>query len=257
MKILIAVLHCDRKAHDQLTGLESLKNLDYGEHELIYYFNIQTEKPKGFEPLIKAVSEWEPPVIIKSEDPLTVVSYPVHYDLWNINWSTWWKRPSFDQDQARLFPICIARNMAIDAALDLRCDKLMFVDSDMIVPSNTITKLSSHPYPMVGGLVPGRNNHKDLFYKFYEEGGEKDLGNGLIEVDHGNIGFCMIDRKVFEVLRFRRGPHATRGHLQSDDPNYCFDALHKWGFGRHVLDTTVIPKHIDDNVNDFKNGSQY
>lgn len=239
-KVLVCVLHCDRKHHNRLVPLESIANLQYDNFEV--YYNIETKQPDNWKDLI-------------------TLSYPkfkkLWYDFWNYE-SNWWKKPEFDQDQARLVPIVRGRNDAIECALDVNADYILFVDSDMIIPPHTITRLMSHNLPMVGGLVKGRNDHKSARYIFGNERGEVDLGNGLIQCDHGNIGFVLIKRDVFGVLKFRRGWSQVKGvnHKQSDDPNYCEDA-ERMGFGRHVVDTQVQVQHIDETVLPFNHGAQY
>lgn len=241
-KVLVCVLHCDRKWHNRLTPGESIKNLDYLNFEV--YLNIETTDQSKWADL---VNQFE--------------GLALHTDFWNYQ-SSWSKKPQFDQDQARLVPIVRGRNDSIECALEVGADYLLFVDSDMIIPADTITRLMSHNRPMVGGLVKGRNDHKSARYVFGNERGviplkdENGVKNGLLECDHGNIGFVLIKREVFGVLKFRRGWSQRKGvtHLQSDDPNYCEDA-EILGFGRHVIDTNVEAKHIDETVLEFGNGA--
>lgn len=237
-KVLVCVLHCDRKHHNRLVPVKSIAALEYDNFEV--YYNIETKEPENWKDLIA----YSHPIMPK-----------VHYDFWNYQ-SNWWKKPQFDQDQARLVPIVRGRNDSIECALDVGAEYLLFVDSDMVIPPNTITKLMSHNKPMVGGYVKGRNDHKSASYIFGNERGVKELGNDLVECDHGNIGFVLIKKEVFEVLKFRRGRSQRKGHLQSDDPNYCEDA-EILGFGRHVIDKSVKVEHIDETVIPFKNGAQY
>ena len=237
-KVLVCVLHCDRKYHNRMIPLESITLLDYPNYEV--YYNIETKDKDNWKDLITA-------------------SYPrlpkLYYDFWNYE-SNWWKKPEFDQDQARLVPIVRGRNDAIECALDVGAEYILFVDSDMVIPQNTIKKLMSHNKPMVGGFVKGRNDHKEASYIFGNERGTVDLPNDLVECDHGNIGFVLIKKEVFEVLKFRRGRSQTKGNLQSDDPNYCEDA-EILGYGRHVVDKSVKVEHIDETVLPFNNGAQY
>ena len=239
MKVLIAVLHCDRKAHNQLNCLQSIYNQDYPDYEV--YHNIETTDKASFKPLLDYCA---------ARDRIT------HFDFWNYE-SSWWKKPAFDQDQARLVPICEGRNRAIECAVEINADYLLFVDADMRVPANTITQLMARDKDMVGGYVKGRNDHKDAVYVFGGINGIKYLPDDLIECDHGNIGFVLIKRKVFEVLRFRRGRHCVLGHLQSDDPNYCFDWYDIWNGQRFYIDQKVKAEHIDDTVLPFNNGAQF
>lgn len=239
MKVLISVLHCDRKAHNQLHCLQSIYNQDYPAYEV--YHNIETADKTNFKPLM---------------DYCARQGVTTHFDFWHYE-STWWKKPAFDQDQARLVPICEGRNRAIDCAIEINADYLLFVDADMRIPANTITQLMARDKDMVGGYVKGRNGHKDAVYVFGGINGIKYLTDDLIECDHGNIGFVLMKRKVFEVLRFRRGRHCVLGHLQSDDPNYCFDWYDIWKGQRFYIDQTIKAEHIDDTVLPFNNGAQF
>lgn len=248
--VLIAVLLCDRKAHYQTKFLKSImeqetNNPETGEEfNITYCINIETNQPSLFNELFEKVAMYRDK------------GFKIFVDLWNFQ-SDWALKPKFDQDQSRLFPIVTARNMCVDAALDLNADILQFVDSDMIIPPHTVWKLASWDKNHIGGYVPGRNDHKEALYLFGHDLGIQHLPNGLIECDHANIGFCQIKREVFNRLRFRRGVHPTKGHLQSDDPNFCFDAFYKWGFGRHYVDPSVKVLHIDDDVNSFLEGAQF
>lgn len=239
-KVLVAILHCDRKAHHQIVCLDSVYNQRYDNFEV--YHNIETNAPSNFKELFEYIKT-QP---IKTE-----------FDIWNYSFSSWWNVPKFDQDQARLVPICEGRNRAIECAIDLGSEYLLFVDADMVIPYDTITRLMSRDKDMVGGYVRGRNDHKSAVYVFGNIGGITEHADGLIECDHGNIGFVLIKRKVFEVLRFRRGRHCTMGHLQSDDPNYCFDWLNMWKGQRFFIDKNVEAKHVDELLIPFNDGAQY
>jgi len=238
-KVLIAILHCDRKKHNQMHCLPSVYGQQYSNFQV--YHNIETTSKENFLPLMR----------FATEQPIAT-----HYDFWQCE-STWWQKPTFDQDQARLVPICEGRNRAIDCALDTRAEYLLFVDADMVIPPNTITQLMARNKHMVGGYVRGRNDHKSAEYIFGSINGVKEVEPGLIECDHGNIGFVLLTKKVFEVLRFRRGRHCTLGHLQSDDPNYCFDWLNIWQGQRFYVDKNVPAHHIDETQIPFMQGAQY
>lgn len=241
-KVLVCVLHCDRKWHNRMHSVESISNLDYDNYEV--YLNIETI------PENVSYNRWNDLITGFTNNGKTL-----HYDFWHYE-SSWHKKPQFDQDQARLVPIVRGRNDSIECALDVGAEYILFVDSDMVIPPNTIKKLMSHNKPMVGGFVKGRNDHKTASYIFGNERGLIDLPNDLVECDHGNIGFVLIKKEVFEILKFRRGRSQRKGHLQSDDPNYCEDA-EILGFGRHVVDKSVKAEHIDETQIPFGNGAQF
>lgn len=243
--VVMCVLMCDRKKHFMLTPLESMLAQDY---PVFLYFNIETTDPESWKPLIDC---------LKSHGREEGVHY--HVDYWNFQ-STWFKKPAFDQDQQRLVPICMGRNMCIDVAMAIGAEYLQFVDSDMTFPSYTVSKLLSRGKKLIGGLVPGRNTHNEIHYVFGPVGGITDHGE-LYECDFGNIGFVLIHKDIFQRIRFRKGPQAHKAdkHLDwaSDDPNFCYDAVHLWGFDRFFVDKTVKVDHKDDEVLNFENGAQY
>lgn len=239
-KTLLAVLMCDRKIHNMFIPLDSMVSQTH--KDTILYFNIETNDPKKWQPLI---------------DSLKTQGLEFHYDFWSFE-SSWWKKPEFDQDQTRLVPICMGRNMAIDCALDLKCDWLMFCDSDMRFPDYSLERLLARNKKMIGGYVRGRNKDKHAEYIFGHRNGIINHPDGLVECDHGNIGFCLISHEIYSRLRFRRGGASFDiNHLQADDPNFCFDALEKWGFERHFIDRNVQAEHIDEEHIEFKEGAQY
>lgn len=246
-KVLIACLHCERKAHNQLIPHESMVNQTY-QNKVVYY-NI--EVPKGKEAFIPLAD-----VIGASE----AKGIDIHTDCWEFD-STWWRKPEYDQDQQRLVPICMARNMCIEAALGLGCEYLMFIDSDMTCPPDTLERFietaNKYSRPIVFGHVQGRNDHKHAEYVFGGKHGLFELGDGVVELHHGNIGFALIHRSVFEKLRFRHGPHITDNQIQSDDPNFVTDAVHALGMPWPVLDRKIKAIHIDETVLPFAGGAQY
>ena len=216
-KVLVACLHCDRKAHNQLIPHASIVNLTYA-NKIVYYY-IETTDVGAFDALFKEIAE--------SSNGLQFET-----DTWQLA-SSWWRKPAYDQDQQRLVPICMARNMCIEAAIGLGCDYLMFVDSDMVIAPDAIERFletaQKYNRNIVFGHVKGRNDHKSAEYVFPGKHALIELGDGVVELHHGNIGFALIHRSVFDKLRFRHGPHITDNSLQSDDPNFVTDAVHALG----------------------------
>lgn len=154
-----------------------------------------------------------------------------YIDEWHIE-STWRPQPRFDQDQARLWAICAARNFCVDFAQYKRADWLLFLDSDVVVPADSIQKLMEIAYYggkirhyVVGGCVPGRGDHSGGEYIFwpnqptsimYRPFGSEKLTNEVVEVvrvQHATMGFVMIHKNVFNWLRF--GP-VTDNHWYTD-----------------------------------------
>lgn len=231
MMILTSTLLCDRKSSSQLVAVKRLANLSYQDYEI--YLNIETENlEKNFKALL---------------DFLKTVNVPVHMDVWNCS-STWAKKPQFDQDQARLNPIMTARNMSIQAAQGLQATHLFQVDADVVVPTNSIERLLEINRPLVGGSVPGRGVHSTIWYgKKAVRDLTENLPSHLIEMEYCTCGFLLIERQVFDVLKYRSGPHnKVKSAMLSEDPAYGTDAHDVWEFPWWTVDTTLVAEHLDD-----------
>jgi hypothetical protein len=239
-KVLVASLLCDRKSYSQNVGIPPLYNLKYPNYSV--YLNIESKDPSLWNDLDKLIEKNQH---INTE-----------CDVWQITESTWWKKPGFDQDQARLFPICIARNMAIDCAMLNDYDYIFFVDADVIVPRNSLELLMAEDRPIISGTVPGRGAHNHAAYIFHPRSYPKP---GVVSCAHSTCGFTLIKREVFQVLRFRQGPHPihTEVHL-SEDPAYGAD-MEQLGFldinegkaegngkGSWWVLTNLLAAHMDD-----------
>ena len=128
----------------------------------------------------------------------------------------------FDQDQsARLTPICIARNMCLDFAQQGGFDYILFVDSDVVIPSDTKTKLfDNNLYKLKSGIVKGRGVHSGATYMFFTH---EEL-NGWQRADYFTCGFMAIHKDVFFRLRFRWGLPVNGQTICSEDPIFADDA---------------------------------
>jgi hypothetical protein len=167
----------------------------------------------------------------------------VDCDMWEVA-STWQNAPAYDQDQARLEPICIARNMARAYAIATGATHLLFVDADVVVHPDGLERLLALDVPLCGGYVPGRGAHNHTYYVF----GERARIDNLIYCKHGTLGYCLIRRDLFEVLPFRHGPHplpAYRHVHLSEDPAFAADAEIYYG-AEWVIDMNCTAEHIDN-----------
>jgi hypothetical protein len=236
-KVLVCTLLCDRKAYSANIALPAIYKLKYPNFSV--YINLESKDPTLWKELDNLV---EKNSHINTE-----------CDVWQITQSTWWKKPGFDQDQARLFPICIARNMAIDCAMLNGYDYILFVDADVVIPRNSIEVLMAHDRPIVSGTVPGRGAHSHAAYIFHPRSNPKP---NVVSCAHSTCGFTLVKKEVFQVLRFRQGPHPihTETHL-SEDPAYGADATEIWKFcDGWWVDTSLMAAHLDDPINPLKAG---
>lgn len=102
-----------------------------------------------------------------------------------------------------------ARDKLAEMACKENYDYILFVDSDMILPTNTIAKLLSHNKDIVSGLYfKRRPNYEPVIYtnvkmRLLEPASAEpimDYGEGLIEVEGCGMGCCLINTKVFKDI---------------------------------------------------------
>jgi hypothetical protein len=182
---------------------------------------------------------------------------PFDADIWGWR-STWRKPPEYDQDQRRLYPITIARNMARAYALDQDMDYLLFIDADVIVEPDGLQKLLSLNKPLTGGLVPGRGAHahtkegRPIYYVFGAEATPQDPEfPEAVVCRHGSCGYMLIRRDLFSTLAFRFGAsRANPNQPLSEDPAFAEDAQLN-GFGPWYIHKEARARHWDDPKNPF------
>lgn len=233
--LVACIILADRKAYSQLSAIPALLSSPFVER---VYVNIETNNPDLY-PALYALAE-------RSGKPIDI-------DTW---WwrSTWRPTPKYDQDQKRLIGIVTARNMCIDYALYHNAQRLLFVDSDVIIEPQGLQFLLEMDKNLSGGYVPGRGAHGSVCYVFGQRRGIHQHGD-IIECDHGTCGYMLISQKVFSALRFRYGddPEGLTGFL-SEDPAYCID-WYKISGERFYIHTKARAAHIDSPSSPLSNES--
>jgi hypothetical protein len=165
----------------------------------------------------------------------------------DIKLQEWWfegagkVKRKFDQDnEARLTPICIARNMCLDFAQQGGYDYILFVDSDVIVPKNMMDLFNS-PYKIKGGLIKGRGAHKHALYKFYPQ---EEIGE-YTKCHYGSCGSLAIHKDIFWRVRFRWGLPIDGNQVCSEDPIFASDCRHLFNEFWYI-NNNLIHEHIGD-----------
>ena len=192
MKILAAIICCDYKSYSLQKCIDHVK--EAGFDVLVNYEGLIDPRIEG----ITYLQNWEA-------------------------WGAGFNQRQFDQDQqARLTPICIARNMCLDFAQQHEYDWILFVDSDVMIPSNTKEKLFNCKvdFKIRSGIVPGRGIHSLANYMFYPN---VTLGEWQC-ADYFTCGFMAISKDIFWRLRFRWGLPIKGGDICSEDPLFGDDA---------------------------------
>lgn len=239
MTVAVATLGCDRKASEGFPSWPTLFELE-GDFSLYFNYEASPERDssKGYAAYTLAA------------DSAKGAAAAFAFDVWS--WESqgrsWRSLPKFDQDQARLASIVTARSMCIEYAMQTNASHLLFIDADIIPPKDIIPKLLQVNRDAVCGLVYGRGAHAACPYIFGEKRRWMENGYELVEVEHANIGYTMLSRRLFEAVRFRYGTSVYpdgRVNMTSDDPAYHLDCFIKFGQWP-VIRMDVVGRHIGD-----------
>lgn len=125
-----------------------------------------------------------------------------------------------------------ARNLCVLAALDTKADWILFLDSDMVFPSDTVKRLMAPAQPIVGATYP-RKAWPLAFIGNRLDGEFFSLADrGLVAASRVPTGCLLIDTKVFSKLKkpyFRCGYSEEAGMVLGED--YWFsDRVRELGF---------------------------
>lgn len=241
--IAVASTGCDRKGSvDGFPSWPALFDLE-GDYRLYLNYERQPAYPSAMDKAIETIER------ASAQHSGCKFSF----DSWR--WDTqegigvrWRRLPQFDQDQARLLAAVTARNMCRMFAQDTGASHLLFVDTDIIPPRDIIPKLLEVGRDAVCGLVYGRGVHSNCPYIFGEKRRWNQNGYELVEVEHGNIGFTMISRKLFDTTAIRYGRAIYpdgRDRQASDDPCFHLDCYKQFGEWP-VVRMDVVGRHIGD-----------
>ena len=236
MKILTAVICCDFKNYSLIQCLESIEKAGIEDCDLLLNYEVT-----------------------HSHVPLAQYDFaklmPTRLQKWRF-WESTEAPRTFDQDQGYRLPrIVTARNMCIDFAIKHNYDWLFFVDSDVLIPENTMELLfESNDFKLKSGLVHGRGAHSGAQYVFNRLGTEGDW----TKCEYSTCGFTAIHRDIFRRVRFKWGEPFEGGALCSEDPLYGADVRHLYGIN-WMVNTKLQAQHIDNPNHPLTNdqASQY
>lgn len=237
MKLLVAVICCDYKAYSLEQCINAIKESDIENYQLLLNFEMGWDNPNAFNSNL----------FLHKLD---------HFHVWK-EYKHWAVNREKDQDQHfRLPKICTARNMCVDFAIANDFDWILFVDSDVLIPKDTYTRLFDENWlglnKVIGGMVPGRGVHSTFDYAFEPTGAVLKGANEWVEYDHGTMGFVAIENTVFKDLRFRWTKDKSEDKCFSDDVSLLFED--GWW-----INTKCIAAHMDhpERPLDFNNVANY
>jgi len=175
------------------------------------------------------------------------------------------------QEEKRMDRVVKARNEIIGFALENNYSYILFLDSDVIVPKETLINLfwvetdyaaskKGKPVPtMISGtyIVTDEFGFPTPAAKIYVGKTLAHFPNELLdgryhEVDLVGMGCCLIPREIFKDIKFRceRGKYGDV--RKAEDVCYCEDALKK-GY-KILLDTSTVCTHKISNDSNWDDG---
>jgi len=136
-----------------------------------------------------------------------------------------------------------ARNCLVSLALEDNCDKLLFLDTDHILPANMLERLLGCDGDVVSGLICRRRPPFDQVGYLKPEGGDFQrvlipLASGVYDVDCCAFGCTLVDRGVFDVI----SKPFFRDEKYRSDMTFCLEARSK---GKRVqINSDVMCGHV-------------
>ena len=157
-----------------------------------------------------------------------------------------------DFDFVKGYDCARARNIICNNAIKDEYDYVLMVDSDIILPSNTLIKMLDDPKEICLGCYPRKNTKNGTFEIF--KSGQKDYVktfnykeltslNGKVEVKGGGFGCAMIKVDILQNLShpFFKYVEYESGATLSEDNYFCSNAR-KAGY-KIYADTDIICGH--------------
>lgn len=143
-------------------------------------------------------------------------------------------------------------------------DYLLFVDSDMILPKDTLIKMIEADKPIISALYIQRipKTHTLEVYMDNENNGVTNIPyeliehRGIVEIAACGMGCCLIKTEVFHKMEYPYFVYTsaiTHDNTISEDIYFCLKARRN-GFTVWA-DETIRCDHIGNNL--FKVGSNY
>ena len=143
-------------------------------------------------------------------------------------------------DGAGVYGVAQARNRLVQKAIDGNYDKLLMIDSDMIVPEDTIRLLLDPEVPIVTGVARYKNDsmRAPLFKGFQDATGSDayrwdEIPAGRFQIQSGGVACAMID-----VDLLKRLPRPWFVWEERENGTYCGEDI---GFYEKVRAAGITP----------------
>ena len=146
------------------------------------------------------------------------------------------------------YQLPFARNRIVQEAVKNGSDYVMFIDADMVFPSDLILRLLKHDIPIVNAVDFKRiKPHYPCIFKWNKEDGCYETvpyHGGLLEVDATGMAAHLIHIDVFNKMK--QPWYYYRDNIFSSDLTFCENAK-KLGF-KIIIDTDLKIGHIGEEI---------
>lgn len=162
--------------------------------------------------------------------------------------------------------IDLARNYIVNQFLEeTKCNKLFWLDDDIIFKADDMERLLgwSTLYPVVGATYPVRGDPPKFFVR-RESDQWKQNEYGLFEIIGTGLGFCVMDRAVFDKMK----PTVEKFTIENTEIEAYFTITREKGIyfgeditffkkwhemgGNFMLDPSIELQHVGSKYYDHK-----
>lgn len=148
------------------------------------------------------------------------------------------------------------RNMAAEVALGQEADYLLFIDDDVLIPKDSLTRLLTADVDIIAGDVMIRGYpFPHMLFKQDKKGGLKSMQavpkkRGVIDVDAVGFSLCLIKTSLLSKLT---KPYFVTGTHNTEDIYFCLKAKAEVPKVTIKADTSVICSHIlwDETISSY------
>jgi len=112
--------------------------------------------------------------------------------------------------------ISVGRNSLAQGAIDSEATHVLQLDSDIVFPRTTLTRLLSHDLDIVGASYLGRHSPRRMNHLTLDGSVQVPQTTGVSEVDYVATGCLLVKTEVFKRVPF---PWFDVEHLAPNGPN--------------------------------------
>lgn len=113
-----------------------------------------------------------------------------------------------------------SRNLCVGAAQEAKVDAMLFLDSDMIFPPDTVARLWAHRLSVVGATYPRRIFPLQFIGRRVDGAAFRLADRGLVEAGRLPTGCLLLKMEIFDQLKrpyFRCGFDEGSGQVLGED----------------------------------------